>query len=477
MLSERDASGRPASSLPSCAVSLLVLGFATFVWLLPEQADRARSQRRRNRGADRRHLARHRCARTACLRPRQAAAHHRRQSGHHDRRDRPPSRRLRPLLNCCVDLDYSALNTLGNAVQARRWAIEHGFHSLIVVTSAYHMPRALAELAHQLPDAALIPFPSSPTACASSRGGRTARPPDWCCRNISNTFSPRCACGSTPVADNGGGERCPSRAGHSGACAPAQQVHPVSQFTLCSVRSVALQRAVLCELDRSHDRRAADACAAVSDPARLHTLLCAHEPLAVAGRLRHQSRMARARKDSATGLHRRLQAPIAVGDICAIRRPCRSDLHPQARTDVDSLVRLVHVESRHDPGRPQRRTGGTGAHDGAGARSARTPAPARHFPGRHAATAGCRAELQAGRRPCSTPRPASPACRWRSIPDCSGRAGRCCVFQAPFWSKSSIRLRPASTRQTFRARLESAMEAASKRLGAEVGDQRHQVAS
>jgi uncharacterized SAM-binding protein YcdF (DUF218 family) len=63
------------------------------------------------------------------------------------------------LLDCCVDLDYSALNTYGNAVQARRWAISHGFHSLIVVTSAYHMPRALAELAHQLPDATLIPFP------------------------------------------------------------------------------------------------------------------------------------------------------------------------------------------------------------------------------------------------------------------------------------------------------------------------------
>ncbi len=63
------------------------------------------------------------------------------------------------LLSCCVDLDYSALNTYGNAVQARRWALAHGFHSLIVVTSAYHMPRALAELAHQLPDAALTPFP------------------------------------------------------------------------------------------------------------------------------------------------------------------------------------------------------------------------------------------------------------------------------------------------------------------------------
>ena len=63
------------------------------------------------------------------------------------------------LLTCCVDLDYSALNTLGNAVQARRWALEHRFQSLIVVTSAYHMPRALAELSHQLPDVALIPFP------------------------------------------------------------------------------------------------------------------------------------------------------------------------------------------------------------------------------------------------------------------------------------------------------------------------------
>ena len=63
------------------------------------------------------------------------------------------------VLACCVDLDYSALNTLGNAVQSRHWAIQHEFHSLIVVTSAYHMPRALAELSHQLPDVALIPYP------------------------------------------------------------------------------------------------------------------------------------------------------------------------------------------------------------------------------------------------------------------------------------------------------------------------------
>jgi uncharacterized SAM-binding protein YcdF (DUF218 family) len=63
------------------------------------------------------------------------------------------------VLACCVDFDYSAVNTLGNAVQARHWALEHRFRSLIIVTSAYHMPRALAELSHQLPDVALIPYP------------------------------------------------------------------------------------------------------------------------------------------------------------------------------------------------------------------------------------------------------------------------------------------------------------------------------
>jgi uncharacterized SAM-binding protein YcdF (DUF218 family) len=63
------------------------------------------------------------------------------------------------LLTCCVDLDYSAINTLGNAVGTRQWTLKNGFHSLILVTSAYHMPRALAELSHQLPEVALIPYP------------------------------------------------------------------------------------------------------------------------------------------------------------------------------------------------------------------------------------------------------------------------------------------------------------------------------
>jgi uncharacterized SAM-binding protein YcdF (DUF218 family) len=61
-------------------------------------------------------------------------------------------------VRCCVDFDRS-LNTLGNAIETRRWAQSRDFHSLIVVTSNYHMPRALAEIAHQLPGVALVPFP------------------------------------------------------------------------------------------------------------------------------------------------------------------------------------------------------------------------------------------------------------------------------------------------------------------------------
>jgi uncharacterized SAM-binding protein YcdF (DUF218 family) len=63
------------------------------------------------------------------------------------------------LLKCCVDLDHSAVNTMGNAEETRRWATNLGFHSLIVVTSAYHMPRSMAELTRQLPGLRLIAFP------------------------------------------------------------------------------------------------------------------------------------------------------------------------------------------------------------------------------------------------------------------------------------------------------------------------------
>lgn len=68
--------------------------------------------------------------------------------------------KYRDLIDCCVDLGYEAVNTIGNAWEARRWAERNQLaKSLIVVTSNYHLPRAMAELRHALPEYDLTAYP------------------------------------------------------------------------------------------------------------------------------------------------------------------------------------------------------------------------------------------------------------------------------------------------------------------------------
>ena len=60
---------------------------------------------------------------------------------------------------CCVDIDKEARNTIDNATETSQWVAQQHFHSVIVVTSNYHMPRALAELGRAMPDVVLIAYP------------------------------------------------------------------------------------------------------------------------------------------------------------------------------------------------------------------------------------------------------------------------------------------------------------------------------
>lgn len=60
-----------------------------------------------------------------------------------------------------VDLGHVARDTIGNADEAKSWAEAHKFRSLIVVTSDYHMPRSMVELAGAMPGVELIPYPVS----------------------------------------------------------------------------------------------------------------------------------------------------------------------------------------------------------------------------------------------------------------------------------------------------------------------------
>lgn len=60
-----------------------------------------------------------------------------------------------------VDLGHMARDTIGNADETRAWAEKQGIHSLIIVTSDYHMPRSMVELTRAMPDVTLIPYPVS----------------------------------------------------------------------------------------------------------------------------------------------------------------------------------------------------------------------------------------------------------------------------------------------------------------------------
>ena len=64
-----------------------------------------------------------------------------------------------PRFDCCADLGFVATNTHGNAMETAGWVQAHGFHSLVVVTANYHMPRSLEEFSAAMPDVKLIPYP------------------------------------------------------------------------------------------------------------------------------------------------------------------------------------------------------------------------------------------------------------------------------------------------------------------------------
>lgn len=64
------------------------------------------------------------------------------------------------IVTCCVTLGHQAHNTRQNAAEARKWITGvQGIRSARLVTSNYHMPRAMLEFRQALPGIRLIPSP------------------------------------------------------------------------------------------------------------------------------------------------------------------------------------------------------------------------------------------------------------------------------------------------------------------------------
>lgn len=63
------------------------------------------------------------------------------------------------LFSCCVDIDYAALDTIGNAEESAKWVRDHAYERVILVTNNYHMPRSLLEMGRFLEASALEPYP------------------------------------------------------------------------------------------------------------------------------------------------------------------------------------------------------------------------------------------------------------------------------------------------------------------------------
>ena len=64
-----------------------------------------------------------------------------------------------PLFDCCIDIGRIARDTIGNATETAAWADKNSYDTLLVVTSAYHLPRATQELQYTMPNLTLHGFP------------------------------------------------------------------------------------------------------------------------------------------------------------------------------------------------------------------------------------------------------------------------------------------------------------------------------
>ncbi|NDA08796.1 MAG: YdcF family protein [Alphaproteobacteria bacterium] len=77
------------------------------------------------------------------------------------------------LFQCCVDLGPEALDTRGNAIETRNWARSRDLGEILLVTSDFHIPRALIEFRRAMPDVKVLPYAVRTTGLGVDQNGLT----------------------------------------------------------------------------------------------------------------------------------------------------------------------------------------------------------------------------------------------------------------------------------------------------------------
>jgi len=66
------------------------------------------------------------------------------------------------LIECCIELDSVSTNTYSNAHETLKWVKKNNIKEFILITSNYHMPRAVLEFRNKMPNLRIFTYSITP---------------------------------------------------------------------------------------------------------------------------------------------------------------------------------------------------------------------------------------------------------------------------------------------------------------------------
>lgn len=66
------------------------------------------------------------------------------------------------LIECCVELDGVSQNTYSNAIETSKWVSVNNIEEILLITSNYHIPRAVLEFQNKMPNLKILFYPIKP---------------------------------------------------------------------------------------------------------------------------------------------------------------------------------------------------------------------------------------------------------------------------------------------------------------------------